>query len=74
MVFATRTMRWDDLYDLVSFVQSKKHEKHPWKNATFSKVAGFRRQLYTKTNTPSWLSFAFFKLYKWHQIAQNIKS
>ena len=28
------------LLDLVSFVQFKKHEKHPWKSVTFSKVAG----------------------------------
>ena len=27
---------------------------------------------FTKINTPSWLFFTFFKLYKWHQIAQCI--
>ena len=27
------------LHDLVPFVQLKKCEKHPWRNATFSKVA-----------------------------------
>ena len=33
--------------DLVPFVQFKnKHEMHPWKSDTFSKVAGFRLQLY----------------------------
>ena len=28
--------------DLVSFVQFKKREKHPWRSITFSKVAGFK--------------------------------
>ena len=27
---------------------------------------------FTKSNTPSWVFFMFFKLYKWYQIAQNI--
>ena len=30
----------DALRDLVSFVQFKKREKHPWRNVIFSKVAG----------------------------------
>ena len=25
-----------------------------------------------KSNNPPWVFFAFFKLYKWYQIAQNI--
>ena len=28
--------------------------------------------VFTKSNTPLWVFFAFFKLYKWHQIAQRI--
>ena len=28
------------LCDLVPFVQFKKREKHPWRSANFSKVAG----------------------------------
>ena len=28
--------------DLVSFVQFKKREKHPWRGVSFSKVAGFK--------------------------------
>ena len=32
----------DALHDLVPFVQFKKHEKHPWRSVTFSKVAGFQ--------------------------------
>ena len=31
---------WDALRDLVPFVQFRKREKHPWKNVTFSKIAG----------------------------------
>ena len=27
---------------------------------------------YTKSNTPPWVFFMFFKLYKWYQVAQNI--
>ena len=27
---------------------------------------------FTKCNTPPWVFFMFFKLYKWYQIAQNI--
>ena len=26
----------------------------------------------TKSNTPPWMFFTFFKLHKWYQIAQNI--
>ena len=28
--------------------------------------------LFTKSNTPPWVFFTFFKVYKWYQIAQNI--
>ena len=30
----------DALHHLVSFVQFKKHEKHPWRSVNFSKVVG----------------------------------
>ena len=33
------------LRDLVSFVQFKKCEKHPWRSVNFSKVAGFKQAL-----------------------------
>ena len=39
-----------------------KSEKHPWRSANFS----------TKINTPLWVFFTLFKLYKWYQIAQRI--
>ena len=32
--------RCDALRDLVPLVPFKKREKHPWRNVTFSKVAG----------------------------------
>ena len=51
------------LRDLVPSLQFKKHEKHPWKSITFRK---------TKSNTPTWVFFTFFKMYKWYQIAQQI--
>ena len=54
---------WYHLYNL------KTREKLPWRNVTFSKVAGF-----TKSNTPPWVFFTFFKLFKWYQIAQRITS
>ena len=31
---------WDALRDLVPFIQIKNREKHPWRSATFSKIAG----------------------------------
>ena len=55
----------DILRDLVPFVQFKKREKHPWRSVTFSKVA-------VKSNTPPWVFFTFFRLYKWYQIVQRI--
>ena len=27
---------------------------------------------FTKSNTPHWVFFTFFNLYKWYQIAQSI--
>ena len=42
-IYAQRTIGLDSdvLRDLVPFAQFKKHEKHPWRSVTFSKVAGF---------------------------------
>ena len=61
----------DVLRDLVPFVLYKKREKHPWRSVNFSsKVADFSLQL-TKINTPQWVFFTFFILYKWYQIAQR---
>ena len=57
------------LHDLVSFVQFKIRKKNSWKSFTFSKVTAC---YFTKSNTPPWVFFTFFKLYKWYQIAQRI--
>ena len=38
-----------------------KHEKHPWRSATFS-----------KSYILPWVLFMFFKLYKWHQFVQSV--
>ena len=47
----------DVFRNLVPFVQFKKRENHPWRNVNFS----------TKINTPPWVFFTFFKLYKCYQ-------
>ena len=49
------------LRDLVPCVQFKKREKHPWRSFIFS----------SKSSTPPWMFFTFFKLYEWYQIAQS---
>ena len=33
------TINFDTMRNLLPFVQFKKHEKHPWRGDTFSKVA-----------------------------------
>ena len=69
----------DALRDFVSFVQFLKSKKHPWRSVTLVKLQTFSLQLcgllacnFTKSNTPPWVFFTFFKLYKWYQNAQNI--
>ena len=61
----------DALRNLVSFVVFKKHEKHPRRSDNFSKVAILVKLQgsacnVTKINTPPWVFFLFFKLYKWY--------
>ena len=51
----------DALRNLVPFGQFKKRKKRPWRSVTF-----------TKSNTPPWVFFTCFELYKWYQIAQLI--
>ena len=46
------------LRNSVHFVQFKKRENHPWRSVT-------------KINTPPWVFFTVFKLYKWYQIEQR---
>ena len=62
---------WDALRDLVPFVQFKKHEKHPWRCVTFIKNQAEACN-FIKSNSLPWVFFTFFRLYKWHQIAQSI--
>ena len=45
-VFRTLSNIYDKCDNLVSIIQFKKREKHPWRSATFRKVAGFKLQLY----------------------------
>ena len=52
----------DALRHLVPFVQFKKCEKHPRRSVNFRKACNF-----TKINTPPWVFFTFFKLYKWYR-------
>ena len=41
--------------------QFKKHEKHPWRGNTFSKVAAEACN-FTKSNTPPWVFVTFSKI------------
>ena len=50
------------LCDLVPFVKFKKREKHPWRSVTFS-ASAFS---FTKSKTPPWVFFTFFKLCTWY--------
>ena len=58
------------LRDLVLFIQFKKREKRSWRSVNFSKVAG-KACNFIKINTPPWMFYTFFQLYKWYQIAQR---
>ena len=62
------------LRDLVPFVQFKKLEKHPRRSVNFRSNRLKPATLLTKINTPPWVFFTFFKLYKWYQIAQSVRS
>ena len=52
----------------MAFVQFKKREKHPWRRVKLQASACN----FIKINTPPWVFFTFFKLYKCYQIAQRI--
>ena len=65
----------DTLRDLVPFALYKKCEKNSWRSVSLSKVAKVvlaKAWNFNKGNTPSWVFFTFFKLYKWSQIDQGI--
>ena len=59
----------DALGDLVPFVQFKKRKKGVLLLVKLQALAGLN---FTKSNTPPWVVFTFFKLHKWYQVAQNI--
>ena len=60
--------------NLVPFVQLKRREKHPWRSVTFSKAVDLRLKpaTFTYSNTPPWVLFMFFKLYKFYENVQRI--
>ena len=51
---------------MVPFVQFEKREKYSWRSVNFSRVAGWSLH-FSKINTPPWVFFTFFRLYKWYQ-------
>ena len=61
----------DVLLDLVSPVQSKKHKKTHGGVSILVRLQALACN-FTKSNTPPWVCFTFFKLYKWYQITQRI--
>ena len=52
------------LLDLVPCGQFHKRERYPWRSVEACN--------FTKSNTPPWMFFTFFKLYECYQIAQRI--
>ena len=57
----------NSLSHLAPFVQFKESEKHRWRSITFvSKSNTF------KNNTPPWVFFTLFELYRWHKIGQSV--
>ena len=57
----------DSFRDSVPFTQFKKREKHLWRSKLQSLACNF-----TKSNTPPWVFFMFFKLHKCYQIVQSV--
>ena len=53
----------------LNYLCNLKREKQPWRSVTFSKVEAWN---FTKSNNPPLVSFMFFKLHKWYQIAQGV--
>ena len=61
------------LYFYISFVQCKKHEKHPWKSVAIQPATLLKVAPHPPTPPPPpWVFFAFFKFYKWCEITQGI--
>ena len=62
----------DALRDLVVFAQIKKREKKTYGGVLILVKLQVEACNFTKINTPPWVFFMLFKLYKWYQIAQRI--
>ena len=62
--------RCDVLHNLSQFLQFKKREKHPWKNATF--ICRLKAYNFTKSGTPPWVFFTFLDWTNGYQIARRI--
>ena len=62
-------INWDTLRVLLPFAQFKKCEELPWRSVILLKASACN---FTKSNTLSWVFFAFFKSFQWYQIAQSI--
>ena len=58
------------LRDLVPWAQFKNREKHPRRSVLLVKLQA-KAYNFTKSNTPPWVFFTFFKLYEWYQIVQS---
>ena len=61
----------DVLRDLVPFEQFK-NVKNTHGEVLLSVKLQAKTCNFTKSNTPPWVFFMFFRLYKWYQIAQRI--
>ena len=63
----------DAFWDLVPFLQFKKRERLSWRILLLvkSQVLVYN---FTKSETPPWVFFTFFKLYKWYQMTQRVSN
>ena len=63
-------MIWDALLDFAPFMQFKKRKKHHGGVLLLVKLQSGAFH-FTKSNTPPWVFFTFFKLYKWPYISHS---
>ena len=62
----------DVLLNLIPFVQFKIREKTPLEECYFLQSCRLLSCNFSKSSTPPWVLFTFFKLCKWYQLAQRI--
>ena len=53
------------------YLHNFKNVKTPTEECYLVKLQAKSTKSFTKSNTPSWVFFTFFKLYKWYQTAQR---